>query len=99
MSLTLEFDKEIKQDHKRLVSQVVGFHSDLIKASPVDTGEFKGAWKLKTNSKWSWTIENKQKYGAILARGRRYINGVWYGSEQWQDGITPMVLRFERSFK
>ena len=99
MSLTSEFDRELKKEHKRLVSQVVGFYSDLVKASPVDSGEFKGAWKLKTNSKWSWTIKNPQKYADILARGRRKVNGVWYGSEQWQDGLTPMIMRFERGFE
>lgn len=99
MSLTSEFDSEINREHDRLVSKVVGFHSDLIRASPVDTGEFKGSWKLKTNSRWDWTIENNQKYASILARGRRNINGKWYGSEQWANGLTPMLERFKESFR
>ena len=97
MSLLLEFETELEKDRQKLESNIIGFHSDLIRASPVDTGEFKGAWKLKTNSKWSWTIENKQKYAGILARGRRKVNGVDYGSEDWSEGLTPMIMRFKES--
>lgn len=97
MSLLIEFDREIEKDREEINSKIIGLHSDLIRASPVDTGEFRGAWKLKNNSRWSWTIENNQKYASILSRGRRYINGVWYGSEQWSEGLTPMIMRFEES--
>jgi len=97
MSLLIEFDKEIEKDRDEINSKVIGFYSDLIKASPVDTGEFRGAWKLKNDSKWTWTIKNSQNYADVLSRGRRFINGAWYGSEQWSNGLTPMIMRFKES--
>ena len=85
-SLTLEFDQEIERDHDQITAKIVGFHADLIRVAPVDTGEFRGAWKMKTNSPWSWTIENRQDYALKL----------WYGhSPQWTGG-DPMLEQFKK---
>jgi len=100
MTLLTEFDCEIEADHKEVAQKVVGFYSDLVRVSPVDTGEFKGAWSMKINDKWSWTIKNNMKdYAETLARGYRVINGKSYGSKQWADGIFPMIENFKESLK
>ncbi|MDM5264682.1 hypothetical protein PF327_10795 [Sulfurovum sp. XTW-4] len=91
MTLLQEFDFEVDKDIKEVASKVVEFHGDLIKASPVDTGEFRDAWELIPNGKLSWTIFNPQSYSSILWAGRKVINDRTYGSEQWPEGGEPMV--------
>lgn len=59
---TLEVTKKITLD--------VG--ANLIKASPVDTGEFRGKWEIKTPDKAfdSGEVSNPTVYGPQLAGGR-----------------------------
>jgi hypothetical protein len=46
-------------------------HGNLVAASPVDTGDFRGAWTVETPNKAydAGAIENDKEYAAALADG------------------------------
>lgn len=46
-------------------------HRNLVEASPVDTGAFRGAWTVETPNKAydDGMIENDKEYAAALAKG------------------------------
>jgi hypothetical protein len=99
MTILKELDIEVDKDIDFVESKVVEFYGDLIRASPVDTGEYRGAWEMVQGGKLSWTIENPQQYADVLWRGRRFVGGRWYGSEQWRDGGDPMLDRFVKEIE
>ena len=90
--------------------EVQRFYSELYKSSPIDTTRFKGSWTPISHAKGSmkWTWMNKAPYASILARGRDFVNGRWYGSNKngrsaatqsahgWGGGIKPFAYRFEK---
>lgn len=49
----------------------VDLHADLVRGSPVDSGEFRGAWTVDTPAKpfQNGKIENQTVYGPALMRG------------------------------
>jgi len=72
---------------------------ELIRVSPVDTGAFKRSWSESRRSKYSWSIQNHQEYATILASGRRTVMGKSYGSEQWSDGLAPVLKRADNAIQ
>lgn len=58
--------------------------SKLQAGSPRKTGNFLRGWRFSTSidNKGSFHIFNDVSYGWILWRGRRKVNGRWYGSKQ-----------------
>jgi hypothetical protein len=94
MTLLKEFDELLAKEHEKVKREVAGFHSDLVRVAPVDTGEYRDSLQLFTNSMWSWTIKSDMQYASVLWAGRQFHNGRWYGSEQWSEGGDPMLDSF-----
>lgn len=99
MSLTSEFDDEVNIDIERVNEKVNEFYGDLVLASPVDSGEFRGAWELIPEGKLSWTIKNPMNYASFLWIGYRTINGHHFGSLQWFEGGEPMLKKFNEELR
>lgn len=85
-----------KKQNDSLAGNVAMFHAELQSVAPVDTGDFKKAWDTEKVKEGVFTISNNMDYADVLARGRRQVMGKWYGSEQWPDGLDPM-LQFYRN--
>lgn len=67
-----KINQVIEQKVLDLTSKVtVDAHRNLVMASPVDTGNFRGAWTVETPNKAfeSGTIENNTEYAGPLANG------------------------------
>ncbi len=81
-------DEELSDIEKQISDLVkktsVELYTELMVGSPKDTGNFVSDWKLtptKPNN-MGFLITNNVRYGPILWRGRRKVNGQWYGSLQ-----------------
>lgn len=87
--------RQLKIDTYRIISnEAHTLYTKLVQASPVDEGTFKLAWRAPMkNGENSWRIHNSVDYATILAGGRYYSLGRWYGSEQWAGGLTPMLFK------
>ena len=93
-SVSFEFDMLSSKIIDIVEDEVMALQNDLIDVGQDvwDTGEFKGSFApLKKTSEVSWVIENYAEHSSILARGRRQVNGKWYGSLNWVDGLDPMI--------
>lgn len=100
-----EFDelKEKRLDHT-LKSAVVNLHSDLVKSSPVDTGELKVSWQLPEQvGKRKWVIRNIAPHAQVIDMGRRAVqikgNEVMVGSEQLPKGFSPVIEVTEKALQ
>lgn len=81
-----------KKQNSVLAENVTMFHAELQSVAPVgETGNFKQAWTAEKVKQGVFTISNNMDYADVLARGRRQVMGKWYGSEQWSDGLEPML--------
>lgn len=90
------FKHLVKDAQAELAKEVTIFYSELVVASPVDTGTFKSAWSLSRDSTWEWSIHNPMGYASILWDGRREVGNRTLGSEQWPQGGDPMLLASNR---
>ena len=64
--------KLVEQKQVELAAKVtLDAHANVVMASPVDTGKFRGAWTVQTPSKpfENGTIENNTEYAVPLAHG------------------------------
>jgi len=78
--------------------EVVTLHNKMIDAGQAVwlTGLFKNSFSpIQKLSSTHWRIENDTDYASVLFRGRRMVNGRWYGSEKWAGGIDPMIAFME----
>lgn len=80
-----------KKQNNVLAENVTMFHAELQSVAPVDTGAFREAWTAEKVKQGVFTISDNMDYADVLARGRRQVMGKWYGSEQWPDGLDPML--------
>ena len=80
-------------------SEALGLNTDLIATSPTDTGHFKASWSMQNVTKWHWRITNRASYADVLARGRRFVNGRYEGSLQWQQGLSPMLAKTSKNIE
>lgn len=94
-----EFDKikEIKLD-RSIRSTIVNLRSDLIEASPVDSGELRTSWEQPEQvGRYKWVIRNIAPHALIIDGGRREVplkNGggnKMVGSEQLPTGFGDIV--------
>jgi len=72
----------------------------LQRTSPTDEFEFIRSWEpIKVVSKYFIRITNTADHASILARGRRKLEGRWYGSIQngWGAGLIPFENEFLKS--
>lgn len=88
----------VKAKERILAKNVADLFAELLKKSPVDTGAFRGAWRLEKTSK-GWTIYNGMEYASILWDGRRLIGQQWFGSEQWPEGGEALLLWYNNKIE
>ena len=88
----------LKESYRVINDGVDELYLDLIKSSPKDTGQFQKSWD-KDRGYWTWTITNSMEYGENLALGRRKVNGKYYGSLQWENGIAPYLQTAEENIE
>lgn len=100
-----EFDhlKEVRLD-RTVKSAVLNLRSDLIEASPVDTGELKGSWEQPEQiSKRKWVIRNIAPHASVINDGLRKIpvNGKEreVGSPQLPYGFGPVIEITEKALQ
>jgi len=96
---TQALDKIEKQLAEIVRSEALGLNADLTALNVVDTGHFKSSWSMSKSGKWSWKIRNRAKYADILARGRRFVNGRYEGSDDWQNGLSPMLATTSKNIE
>ena len=98
MTPTEELEQILSEKDKVIGQAVVNLFSDLQKASPVQSGAFRGAWDLDSGE-MKWTITNNMEYASILWEGRREVGGRMLGSEQWPEGGDPMMQKFDNDLQ
>lgn len=109
MSFSDQIGKEFDElREKRLDNAVkasaLNLYGDLVKASPVDTGELRAGWQLpKQTGKRKWVIRNIAPHAYVIDGGRREIpfrDGVkMVGSEQLPTGFRPVIEVTEKALQ
>lgn len=89
-----EFNDIIKKKDDILLSVAIELRSALVKASPVDTGNLKSSWNPIEKTDDGYKIENTAIYATIALSERVVINGKQYGSEQFPQGYTALVIQY-----
>ena len=87
-----------KEAFEIIEDEIVSFHNNLIDAGQAvwNTGNFKNSFSpIMRITPTKWRIENDASYASILARGRRLVNGKWYGSVKWAGGVMPMIEKLK----
>lgn len=71
------------------------FENELRSNTPIDTGEMITSWRTSLIDDGLRVITNKAKHAGIIARGRVFIGGRWYGSlKGWGiGGIKPLMRK------
>jgi len=70
------------------------FESELRNETPIDTGDMIRSWRTIQPTREKRVIHNLMPYSAIIARGRIFVNGRWYGSlKGWGVGGVKPLLR------
>ena len=100
-----EFDKvrELKLD-RVVKSATVNLRSDLIEASPVDTGELKGSWEQPIQTgKIKWVIRNIAPHATVINDGLRVMTvndkNREVGSPQLPYGFSPVIEITEKALQ
>ena len=87
---------KIEKDSEKVVdNEALKLYADLKLISPIDTGFFKGSWKIDHKGTMKWTISNNAEYADVLARGRRGNRG----SKQWEHGLSPMLQKTDKEIQ
>jgi len=93
--------EQIVREQEQIVKSETEFlYLDLKIISPIgETGNFRRSWTKYKKSRLSWKIHNSANYASILARGRRFVNGRYEGSIQWQHGLSPMLQKTSKNIE
>ena len=69
------------------------FESELRNETPIDTGDMVRSWRTIQPHQYKRVISNLMPYSAIIARGRVFVGGRWYGSlKGWgKGGVKPLI--------
>ncbi len=83
-----------------LETWVVELYDDIRNGTPVDTRNLQLSWSVNRPVRYHWVIETNDSsddYAGVIASGRRYVNGKWYGSTQgWgQHGLQHLLNKSE----
>ena len=100
--VSLAFEKLTDDISEIIEEETIQLHNDLIDVGEAvrDTGNFKNSWlPIRKHTPFKYTLRNSAEYASILARGRRFVGGRWYGSVKWYEGITPMLKEFEKNIE
>ena len=86
----------IYQKQMRVVDDVANdLFSELIHVTPVDKGTLKGAWDIKKTDD-GYRLSNNMEYASVIFDGRRLVAGKWYGSEQLVEGISGILMKYNK---
>ena len=96
--LTDELDAIVKKQEKVVAGVVADLFAELVKRTPVDTGQLRQAWSIERNGD-SWIISNGLEYASIIFDGRKVVNGKLQGSTQLSQGIQPILDNFNRTLE
>ena len=89
--------RELIANRDGLVAEmVINLESELIRKTPVDTGQLKSAWQTDKLSDGSYVLSNNMRYADAIFRGIRLVptkgGGMkTVGSKQMPDGVFPIV--------
>jgi hypothetical protein len=106
MSFSSELENEIAELARKrntvLKKVATKLYTNLVEASPEDTGELKRGWQPPVEiSTMTFLIANIAPHALIIDGGRRQIpfNGKlkWIGSERLKQGYKPIVDRAEKT--
>lgn len=101
-----EFDelREKRLDHT-VKSATVNLYSDLVKASPVDTGELKASWQTPEQmGKRKFVIRNIAPHAQIIDGGYRKVptqdgGEKSVGSRELKNGFGPIIEQTEKALQ
>lgn len=88
----------IKEKRDSVVgSAAFNLQSDLVQASPVDTGELRQSWQPASPVTNGWEIRNIAPHALVIDGGRRVDpDGKTRGSEQLPYGYQPIIEEADR---
>ena len=94
--LSDDFRAFIAQRDRLVAEMVVNLEAELIRKTPVDTGQLKSAWDADRLSDGSYVLSNNLQYADSIFRGIRLVptksGGMkTVGSKQLPDGVYPIV--------
>jgi len=73
-------ERDLKEGFKDVMK---GFKRELISMTPVDTGDYQISWEHELDiRKLTFVSTTDIKYNLVIWRGRKFVNGRWYGSPQ-----------------
>lgn len=90
MSLLSEFNAIKKKKDRIIAKSATNLFPKLVKITPVKKGNLKASWTIDKKND-GWLINNSALYASIVLRKREKIRGKTYGSEQFPDGIEPII--------
>jgi hypothetical protein len=74
--------QSIRQDTILTFSSVTTeLRNELYNRTPIDTHELQESWTFETNE-LQWFASTNVRHNFVIWRGRKQINGRWYGSLQ-----------------
>jgi hypothetical protein len=102
MSVGKEFDAELDAILRKrdgiAKAEAIEMHSDVVQATPVDTGHLKGSWEWVTG-RYKYITQTNVEYAPTIDGGRRMVDGKWQGSEQLPHGWQPIIKRHRENIK
>lgn len=89
-----EFEAIERKKDDAILSVAIELRAELVKSTPVDTGNLRGSWTALTKTDDGYRFGNSAIYADIVLTGRRIVNGKTYGSEQLPEGIAPIIQKY-----
>lgn len=94
MSLLSEFEEIEKKKDDIVLSVAIELRAELVKSTPVDSGNLKASWTPIKKTNDGYIFSNTAIYATIIFDGRRTVRGKTYGSEQLPEGIAPLLEKY-----
>ena len=94
--LSDDFREFIAKRDRLVAEMVMNLEAELIRKTPVDTGQLKAAWETDKLSDGSYILSNNMQYADAIFRGIRLVptkgGGMkTVGSKQMPTGVYPIV--------
>ena len=93
MSLQSDFTNMITQSDVVIAEVAANLLAELIKRTPVDTGELKATWDMRPILD-GWLLTNNMNYASFIFNGIRVVDGKTLGSLQMPDGVYPIIQKY-----
>lgn len=94
MSLLSEFEEIERKKDDIVLSVAIELYSELVKSTPVDSGNLKASWISPKKTNDGYIIQNTALYASIVLAGRRVVRGKTYGSLQMSEGVEPIIEKY-----